>query len=104
MPAFFEIATPVSPPVKLKNRDPSLSNDRQGKGAYCGIEEINLGLPNAVHSRMHGKEVADLRSFPSDTANKAFGKSSQVEAMHHMKARNSTLEGNLQVQFSLSRS
>lgn len=41
---------------------------------------------------MHGKEVADLRSFPSDTANKAFGETSQVKAMNHMKGRNSTLE------------
>ena len=48
-------------------------------------------VPYAIYSGMHGKEVANLGSFPGDTTNKAFGKTSQVKAMNHMETRNSTL-------------
>lgn len=50
-----------------------------------------MALPYAVNTRMHGKEVTNFRTFASDTTDKAFGETSQVKAMHHMEASNSTL-------------
>lgn len=52
---------------------------------------LNL-VPYTVYGWMHGKEITNLRTFPSDTANKAFGETSQVKAMHHVKSSNSTLK------------
>ena len=40
--------------------------------------------PYTVNSGMHGEEAPNLRSFASNTTDQAFGKTSQVKAMHHM--------------------
>lgn len=61
--------------------------------SYLVSKKDELDLPYTVHPRMHSKEVTNLRAFPSDTAYKAFGKTSQVKAVHHMKSSNSTLKG-----------
>lgn len=49
-------------------------------------------LPYAIDCRMHSEEVTNLGAFTRDTTNKAFGEASQVKAVHHVKASNSTLE------------
>lgn len=42
---------------------------------------------------MHCEEVTDLRTFPCDTGYKAFWKTGQMKALHHVKCSNSTLYG-----------
>ena len=99
MPAFFEIATPVSPPVKLRTKYANLGwicNHQEGRNkCKCittNLQEDELVSPYTVHPRMHCKEVTNFRAFPSNTADNAFWKTGQVKAMHHMKSRYSALQ------------
>jgi hypothetical protein len=48
-------------------------------------------IPDTVHSRMHGKEVANDGTLASDCAQQALRETGQVKAVYHVKARNGTL-------------
>ena len=92
IPAFFEMAIPVSPPVKLRSKETNKVVSLKLK-----ISTINKHcwyLPYAVDSRMHCKKITYFRTLPSHTTNQAFRETSQVEAVYHMKRSHCTLSNN----------